>query len=404
MRFRLVDLIAVTIVFVVLSAIGVKAVQTANEAADVMACKANIAKLLQGIQTYENTVGYLPPARTQNNHPGWNLRILPYIGYENVHNILVQSHLYDKDYQGILTDAGATPIDPYNIGDKNAVGAVSTFSGNPKTWYRFTCQTSGNPMDAVTKNDGDGINWQNIHTALAGVSEYRNPGRQPNVTIKKVTADAVYTNTFTNLKFDNDQYEQSCVRGAISDFATAFSKVPTALMNYSIDKDGAFTNVTKSNVLDAGNIYVIAEKHIPAFALIGDTPISNMWNGGLHRTHLTINAFNSSLRYVNLDTIPENTANLPAFDKNGVPIVTEKHPIAKTNIEVENELSFLIGNSVIRYPSNFQTGEYLWGSNHPNILNVGILDGSVREVNKDIDTNIFNNSWRQQPKKTVFVD
>jgi type II secretory pathway pseudopilin PulG len=405
MKFSLLDLIAVTIVIFVLSAVGVKAIQVADEAADRTACTNNIKKLLEGVQNYENAQGYLPPARTQNNHPGWNLRILPYMGYENVHNVLVQNHLYDRDYQGILNDNNAVPVNPYDIGDKNSTGAASTFSGNPKSWYRFTCQTSGNPTDAVTKNDGDGILWTNIHKALSEIPEFRNPGRQPNATIKKITGDVVYSNSFTIMKFDNDQYEQSCMRGAVSDFATAFATFPTALMNYSIGKDGNFLNVTKSNVMDASNIYVLAEKHIPLFALLGDTPISNMWNGGLHRTHATINAFNGSIRYINLETIPKNwTETVSKFNKDGVPLIIKKHPIAVTNNEVENELSFLIGNAVIRYPSNFQTGEYLWGSNNPETLSVGVLDGSVKQINKNIDTTIFNNSWRQQPKKIIFED
>jgi hypothetical protein len=111
------------------------------------------------------------------------------------------------------------------------------------------------------------------------------------------------------------------------------------------------------------------------------------------------------LRWINLDVIPDPIpVNAPKFDKNGVPLVTEKHPIAVSNSEVENELSFLIGNGNIRYPSNFQTGEYLWGSNHPNTLNVGTLDGSVKSVSKNIDANIFNRSWIPTPATTIFVD
>jgi hypothetical protein len=110
------------------------------------------------------------------------------------------------------------------------------------------------------------------------------------------------------------------------------------------------------------------------------------------------------LRYVNLDTIPENVTNVPKFDKDGVPIVLEKHPIAITNTEVENEKSFLIGNGNIRYPSNFQTGEYLWGSNHPETLNVGTLDGSVKSVSKTVDAGIFNRGWIPTPATTIFID
>jgi hypothetical protein len=402
---RKTEIIILTFIAFVMFSLGVKAVQFANENADKAACIAKVKALLEGVQKYEETQGYLPPARTQNNHPAWNLRILPYIGHENVHNLLVQSHLYDKDYQGVLSDSGATPIDPYDIGDKNSVGAASTFSGNPKTWYRFTVATSGNPIDAVTKNDGDGIVWTNIHNALAGVTEFRNPSRQPQAVQKKITADKIYSNSFTNLKFDSDLYEQSCMRGIISDFAVAFSNRPLVLNTYKIDNEGNFTDVTKSEGINKSTAFVIGEKYIPNFALANDTPINNMWNGGLHRTHAVINAFNSSLRYINLDVIPDPIpANAPKFDKNGVPLITEKHPIAVTNSEVENELSFLIGNGNIRYPANFQTGEYLWGSNHPNILSVGTLDGSVKSVSKNIDSNIFNRSWIPTPATSIFVD
>jgi hypothetical protein len=383
---KLNELITLTLLFFVMFAISIKAIQSANEAADNTGCIDNMRKLTEGVTSYEQSNGYLPPSRTQNNHPGWNLRILPYIEYSDVHNILVQNHLYDKDYQGTLTDTNATPVDPYDIGDKNSVGAVSTFSGNSKIWYRFTCQTSGNPIDAVTKNDGDGINWTNIHTALATVSEFRNPSRQPSVITKKITADAIYSNSFQNLKFDSDLYEQSCMRGIVSDYATAFSKRSLVLNTYKIDKNGEFTDVTKSELMDKSTTFIIGEKYIPDFALVSDTPISNMWNGGLHRTHATVNALNSSMRYVNLDTQEE-----------------EKFPIAVANT-IQSELTLLEGDGKIRYPSFFQTGDFLWGSNHAETFNTATLDGSVKSVSKKIDAGVFNRGWLPSPVTTIFVD
>jgi prepilin-type processing-associated H-X9-DG protein len=383
---KLKELITIILVIFVMFGMGIKAIQIANETADITACQENMRLIVEGVQLYENARGYLPPSRTQNNHPAWNLLILPYLGYMPVHNVLVQSHLYDTDYQGVLENNGSVPVNPYDIGDKNSIGAVSTFSGNPKAWYRFTCQTSGNPIDAVTKNDGDGIVWENIHKALAEVTEFRNPNRQPSATIKKVTADTIYTNSFTNLKFDSDLYEQSCMRGAVSDYATAFSKRSLVLNTYKIDKNGEFIDVTKSENMNKSTTYVIGEKFIPPFALINDTPIANMWNGGLHRTHATINAFNSSMRYINLD-IQED----------------EKSPIATANT-ILGDSTNLTGDGKIRYPRNFQSGEFLWGSNHPETLNIGFLDGSVKPVSKNIDPDMFNNSWIPQPKTINFVD
>jgi hypothetical protein len=193
------------------------------------------------------------------------------------------------------------------------------------------------------------------------------------------------------------------MRGAVSDYAVAFSKRDLVLNTYNIDKNGDFLSTKTSININQSTVFVIGEKHIPSFALNGDTPISNMWNGGLHRTHATINAFCSSLRYINLDEVPANAVE-GAVDKNGVPIVITKHPIAVTNAEVESELSFLTGNGNIRYPSTFSTGEYLWGSDSPETLNIGVLDGSVKAVSKEMDADLFNRSWLPAPPVTVFVD
>jgi hypothetical protein len=212
------ELIVLCGVFAVLSSLTVKALQSGMEDARKASCATNMAKLATGVIAYEQAKGYLPPLATVNDHPGWNLRILPYIGYESVHAVLEQNRLYDKNYRGVLT-RGATPVNPYDIGDTNIPGSLSTFSGAHRDWYRFTVATSGTLTDAFTRNDGEGITWSDIHTALGTVSEYRCPTRQPELTVKTVTADTVYTNSLNETRFNSNLYEQSCMRGITSDYA-----------------------------------------------------------------------------------------------------------------------------------------------------------------------------------------
>ena len=69
-------------------------------------------------------------------------------------------------------------------------------------------------------------------------------------------------------------------------------------------------------------------------------------------------------------------------------------PIAVNGDEVKAETDFLFGNGIIRYPSTFENGHYLWGSSHPGTLNMAIADGSVQSTSVTIDPAVFNNKWR----------
>ncbi len=393
MNFRLIDLIVLCCVFVLLSGMTVKAIQTSTEDARKILCQQNMAKLAKGVIQHDQTVGYLPPLATVNNHPGWNLCILPYIEQQAVYDTLVKNHLYDKDYKGILANSN-TPIDPYDIGNTNIAGSESTFSGAFREWYRFTCATSGTTTDAFTKNDGDGISWADVNTALSKVAEYRCPTRQPIAQIKKITADQVYQNSLNELKFNNNQYEQSCMRGATGDYAAgirpvpatdqtlllAFNIQPTFFSIYTMGPDGEFNN-TKSyqSITDRANVWMFGEKYVPQFAIEHDTPIANIWNGGVHRTYIDaknrILCLNSSIRAVG----------------------RSKTPITITGNEVTTETDFLSGNGMIRFPANFEMGDYLWGSLHPGSVNMAIGDGSIQSVNTDIAPEIFNKKW--EPKQ-----
>ena len=395
MKFRFVDLITLCFVTGVLLALTVKAVQSATEDARLTQCVKNMSTLAKGVSNYEQVNGYLPPLATANNHPGWNLRILPYMEYANVHAVLEKNRLYDKDYRGILAK-GNVPVNPYDIADTNSIGAQSTFSGATRDWYRFTCSTSGTVTDAYTKNDGDGITWSDVNTALSTVAEYRCPARQPAVCIKKTTADKWYVNELNPLRFNSDQYEQSCMRGSTGDYAAGFwheqnrlttdlargatdgNKVPalTFFPIYSFDADGEFGGTVKyADIRNVANTWMFGEKFVPAFAVTGDTPIANMWNGGVHRTHTAsagrILAFNASIRAVG----------------------DAETPIAVQGNEITAETDALSGNGSIRFPINFDTGNHLWGSTHPGVVNMASGDGSVQSVNTNMKPELFNNKW-----------
>jgi len=377
---KLRELITLGCVCAVLLGMTAKALQIGTEEARKAQCVQNMAKQAAGVIAYNDAVGYLPPLATVNNHPGWNLQILPYIEHQAVHNVLLKNRLYDKDYQGILL-RGVIPVNPYDIGDTNIAGSRSTFSGAHRDWYRFTTATSGTIIDAFTQNDGDGIVWEDVNNALAGVSEYRCPTRQPSQRIKKITADKVYSNSLTTARFNNNLYEQSCMRGAVGDYAAGIwykgaSVQETFFSVYASGEDGEFIKTKSYNAGNSSFRWMFGEKYIPQFAIEGDTPIANMWNGGVHRTYIEPNnripALNSSFRAVG----ESNT------------------PIAVTGDEVESEVDFLTGNGIIRFPETFETGDYLWGSTHPSIFNMARGDGSVQTVNAAISPLIFNNGWR----------
>ena len=388
LKFRFVDLIALCCTVLVLSGLTVKAIQVGTEDARKAQCVQHMAKLAEGVMKYDQAMGYLPPLATINNHPGWNVQILPYIGYENVHAVLVKNRLYDKDYRGVLTK-GAVPVNPYDIGDTNIAGSMSTFAGSFREWYRFTCATSGGLADAFTQNDGDGITWSDVHTALSTVTEYRCTTRQPEVTIKKVTGDQIYVNTLNPTRLNSDLYEQSCMRGVTGDYAAGFFRIPrettgdaqsspafTFFSIYSTGTDGEFVSTTSySNIEGRANRWMFGEKYIPQFAVKTDTPIANMWNGGVHRTYtasVDVFVLNASIRAVG----------------------AVKTPIAVKGDEVTAETDFLSGNGTIRFPSNFNTGEYLWGSSHPGTFNMVSGDGSVQSTNTNISAEVFNPKWQ----------
>jgi hypothetical protein len=390
----------------VMFGIGIPALLSAATEAQNLQCIQNMRTQAQGVIAYDSAKGYLPPLATVNNHPGWNLQILPFIGQQGVYDILATNRLFDKDYTGVLT--AGTPVNPYDIGDTNSAGSMSTFSGALRDWYRFTCATSGNIQDAFTKNDGDGISWQAVHTALAGVSEYRCPSRQPEAVIKKVTADRVYLNALNELKFNSDLYEQSCMRGATGDYAAGlwFTAVidtvnqvrqPNPLQNdtvvnqaffdiYAAGDEGAFRNtVGYAQLTESSNVWMFGEKYIPQFAITQDTPIANMWNGGLHRTRIALGG------------------NAPALNASFRSAGVSETPIAVTGEEITSEIDFITGNGTIRYPANFGTGDYLWGSAHPGIVNMALGDGNVQSVDRDINSVIFNKKWRARMKAETLL-
>ena len=148
---KLSEFVVLTCTAFVLFAVGVKALQNGHETADVIACKANLAVLAKGVVQYEETQGFLPPLQVVQGRglPGWNLRLLPYIGHVEVHNVLVASGVYSIS-NALLPEQNST-----------------------NNWWTVATD----PSDEITDRWGQrGV----IFEALANVAEYRCPTRQPN--------------------------------------------------------------------------------------------------------------------------------------------------------------------------------------------------------------------------------
>ena len=339
MRFRLVDLIVLIFVSMVLFSLGVKAVQTANETADVIACKAKLATLAQGVQAYETAKGYLPPLKVVGEYPGWNLRILPYIGYENVHNVLIENNRYTVESYSLTTP------------------------------------------DTRTKAEKDAIilaDWQNCNEALLTVTEFRNG---TTATIK------------TEIEPENLTDENWGFYGVPTDFATpiiwtdfnrryvtfTFSlfKLESPFEIYEINRNqNQYFSVRTSDQWKDGktNTLIVSEKYIPEWAVAGDNFESNLFNGGLQ-----------SLR-----SVPQMAAQ--CIDNAETPIVQDgETPIAEDSTEIHTRYWY---NMLRRTkPDNNEAwrGNYAWGSNHAGVIVAAMGDGSVRSIAKTTDASVFYN-------------
>ncbi|MDR0336089.1 MAG: DUF1559 domain-containing protein [Planctomycetaceae bacterium] len=316
--------------------------QTANETSDVIACKAKLATLSRGVTGYETAKGYLPPLKVIDKYPGWNLRILPYMGYESVHNTLIDNNRYNLDIVSL---------------------------------------TSQDPRTRAEKDAESLIDWLACEDALLTVTEFRDASRQATATIK--------TEIDSEFRTDwNDRFY-----GVPTDYATpmiwsdfdrryvtlTFSlfKLESPFAIYEINrKQNQYWNVRTSDQWSEGksNTLIVSEKYIPSWAIAGDNFESNIWNGGLQA----------------LKSVPQMAAQ--CIDNAETPIVAdEETPFSEDDTVLHNRFWYDMRDWTKPDNDNAWRGNYSWGSHHVGVIVAAMGDGSVRSINKNINAGTFYN-------------
>jgi hypothetical protein len=331
-----------TIMFFTMFAIGIKAVQQANETADVITCKANLAKLAQGVTGYETAKGYLPPFSVVGDRPGWNLRILPYIGRENVHNVLVENNRY-------------------------TIPVYSAMNSDTRT--------------TAERLAAERVDWDACAEALASVTEFRDPSRQSTAIIKDEFEPEYLTE------------ENRAFYGVTTDYATpiiwtdfnvrnvtltwSLFKLESPFEIYEINvKQGQYWSTRTSEQWKDGktNTLIVSEKYIPEWAISGTNIESRLFNGGLQ----------------SLKQVPQMAAQ--CIDTATTPIVPDSEsPFAQDSNELHSR--YWYGMLHRDKPDNKEgwRGNYAWGSNHVGVIVAAMGDGSVRSINKNMNASTFYN-------------
>jgi hypothetical protein len=339
---RFVELVVLGSVLLVLSALGVKGIQLADDAEDVILCKNNIRTLSQGVSDYETAKGYLPPFKVVGGYPGWNLRILPYMGYANVHNVLVENNRY-------------------------TLSAVSASVTDPRTFWE--------------KNIDELADWTACNEAIATVMQFRDPSRQ---------SEAIVKEEFDSENLTQENYD---FYGVPTDYATpviwtdfnnryvtltwSIFKLESPFEIYEVNrKQNQYWNTRHSDNWRDGktNTMIIGEKYIPDWAVSGNDIESKLFNGGLQ-----------SLRQV-----PQMAAQ--CIDVATNPIVQDNEsPITQDSNDLHTR--YWYGMLHRNKPDNNEAwrGNYAWGSNHAGVIVAAMGDGSVRSINKTMNAGTFYN-------------
>jgi prepilin-type N-terminal cleavage/methylation domain-containing protein len=322
--FTLVELLVVIAIIGILIALLLPAVQAAREAARRSQCQNNIKQIGLAIHNFHDARQAVPPGCLYRDRPSFFVLVLPY---------LEANSLYEK-----MTVEG------------------NLFNANPETWFLGLSSAEQNECGIAAYRCPSSNGGQKIVVGTKSGSQQLS-GPLSDYIIPSCTIDDIASDYWTTLwRYNNAGGSQKSAAERLKrDF---FPFRICRGQNSSWEPREGFEYWADGT----SNVITFAEKHIPSWALTdgnGDVDAtSRTWNGSWLCT--TDNGGPSGRAVTNVTRYVTRSANL----------------IAPTPAAGPEPNKMCDGYAAEQL--------YQLGSSHPSVLNVGIGDGSVRSIGKNV--------------------
>ena len=348
--YTLIEFVALLIIIAIGIGMLIPAIQAAREASRRSRCTNNLKEIGRGIHEFYQSQKGLPPICIFGLRPTIFSLLLPHIQQQELYEKMVADGHFRKAEMRL--DPNVVPCDPHwfnslNPEEKNAFSSVTT----------FLCP--------------------NRHQAPAMTPEgmlERCAGPLADYAGLIVTIDGQYQGWHLFSEVRNDErymqnFEASPLRRPQLEFHPEQEDPGMASHHCRSITNWFFTDSMDRWQDGASNQFIFAEKHIPEWALGGDTTEKSLWDGGWHGVYYA-NAVGNTARHVPL--------------RGDLGSINRKLPAPTQDIVTLSELQHSIG------------------SMHPGILaNVLVGDGAVRPLWLNMKPELI---WRLTHVKGIAIE
>ena len=347
--YTLIEFIALLIIIAIVIGMLIPAVQAAREASRRNRCTNNLKEIGRSIHEFHQSQKALPPICLFVHRPAIFSLLLPYLHYQELYDKMVADGHFRKaeahaDPKVVISDrkwfVGLEPA------EKAAFASITTFlcpnrHQAPAMTLDLNVMCAGPLADyagLVVTIDGKRAEWHHF-SAIGANERYRR------------------------------NFEVSPLRLPTLAFCPELEKPGSTAGHSRSIMNWSFTDKMDRWADGTSNQFIFAEKHIPKWAINGDTTEKASWDGGWHCVFFATSAGNTA-RLVPLK------GNLRGFN--------QEWPPPNQKFENQDELQHLIGSA------------------HPGILaNVLVGDGSVRPLWLDMEPEMI---WRLTHVKGIAIE